>query len=126
MVSREDKIRTVAEWAGMWKAGQECHQLVQWLSWDGSHDHYRCSCGTEFSLWADREQSSVVPWHPAPPPNLLEPQHAWALLVAIHASDSISWYDKVHFVTEMMHPLTTNLAKSNLDRAYQLATKEQR
>ena len=101
------KIRVVAEWAGMWKPGQMCPR--------GFH---QCYHGTNGAL--------LISEHEIPPPGLLAPAGAWALLMSLKNSPRISPFEKHAIASSLMHPLVETPMELLLDAAYQLATKEQR
>lgn len=111
----DHKIRVVAEAFMGWKHGQMCDER--------NRDEYNYCRGCH--TWG---QGLEV--HEIPPPNLLAPAGAWALLVALW---NRGFLVKIGSLTGLSatgigaQVLTGNdPTKALLDAAYQLATKEQR
>ena len=118
----DHKIRVVTEWAGMWKQGQKCPNRY-WLE-----GKFRCL------LHTDRGGFGLSAGHIIPPPDLLAPAGALALLVALYAKGHFIEFDpqgKVQIYDPsrdrngvVLDP--DDLDAALLDAAYQLAAKEQR
>ena len=118
----DHKIRVVAEWAGLWKQGQKraCDRIGGCLKVTCDDPYHSCLCDT---------------YHAIPPPNLLEPAGAWALLVALRKQKYNIVVDgtlsRVQIWRDGMHGSVITTIRDDKDAeavfyaAYQLATKEQ-